>query len=124
MHYRYATALLTLSACVAPVIDVYPLNPTPRCIMARAVDSVQVLPQMPPDSVAVYGLNASNGNPAELHAALQSKAAHLGCDGVVITAKEAPRQSRGESATGQLNDHREMVPGQLSALCIVLAANK
>ena len=119
MRICYAAALVTLSACVAPIIDVYPLNPTPRCIMARAVDSVQVMPEMPADSVAVYGLNASNGSPGELHAALQAKAANLGCDGVVITAREAPKQSRGESATGQLNDHREVVPGKLSALCIV-----
>jgi hypothetical protein len=122
MRHRpgFAAALVALSAC-APVVDVYPLHPTPRCLMARAVQSVKIFPDLPENSVAVYGLAATNGNDGELHAAVQTKAADLGCDGVVIAAREDPRQSRGEVATGKLNDHREPVPGHVSALCVVLA---
>ena len=89
--------------------------------MARAVASVKVFADFPEHGVAVYNLDASNGYPGELHAALQSKAADLGCDGVLIKSREGPGQSRGQAATGQLNDHRELVPGHVSALCLVLA---
>jgi hypothetical protein len=123
MLYRLGlvAALATTSACFAPVVDVSPLRPTPRCLMARAVASVKVFPEYPENAVAVYHLDASNGNPDELHAALQSKAADLGCDGVLIKTKEGPGQRRSGAATGQLNEHRELVPGHIAAYCIVLA---
>jgi len=121
MLYRLglAAALAALSAC-APVVDVSPLHPTPRCLMARAVTSVKVFADYPETGIAVYNLDATNGNTGELHAALQSKAADLGCDGVLIKSREGPGHTRGKAATGQLNDHRELVPGHVSALCIVL----
>src|SRR5262245_12026459 len=121
MMYRlgFAAALVTLSAC-APVVDVSPLHPTPRCLMARAVTSVTVYADYPENGVAVYNLDASNGYPGELHAVLQSKVADLGCDGALIKSIEGPGHSRGQAATGQLNDHRELVPGHMSALCLVL----
>ncbi|HEY0993274.1 MAG TPA: hypothetical protein VGD80_39750 [Kofleriaceae bacterium] len=122
MMYRLglAAALVTTSAC-APVVDVSPLHPTPHCLMARAVTSVKVFAEYPEHGVAVYNLDASNGYPGELHEALQSKAADLGCDGLLIKSREGPTHSRGQAATGQLNDHRELVPGHISALCLVLA---
>ena len=122
MLYRLglAAALATVSACFAPVVDVSPLHPTPRCLMARAVTSVKVFAEYPASGVAVYNLDASNGNPGELHEALQSKAADLGCDGVLIKSREGPGHTRGQAATGQLNDHRELVPGHVTAFCIVL----
>jgi hypothetical protein len=122
MLYRSVLAVaLASSACFAPVVDVSPLRPTPRCLMARAVSSVKVFPDYPENSVAVYHLDASNGHPHELHQALQSKAADLGCDGVLIKSKEGPGQTRSQAATGQLNEHRELVPGHVSAYCIVLS---
>ena len=122
MLYRLVlAAALASSACFAPVVDVSPLRPTPRCLMSRAVSSVKVFPAYPENSVAVYHLDASNGNPDELHQALQTKAADLGCDGVLIKSKEGPGQTRGQAATGQLNEHRELVPGHVSAYCLVLS---
>jgi hypothetical protein len=115
-----AVAISTLSAC-KPIVDVTQLHPTPRCITSRAVDSVKLYPELPENSVAVFGMVASNGMLSELQAAVQHKAAHLGCDGVVVAEYTGPGQVRAGAATGQLNEHRALAEPRLLALCVVLA---
>jgi hypothetical protein len=115
-----AAAIATLGAC-KPIVDVTHLHPTPRCIMTRAVDSVKLLPAVPENGVAVYGIVASNGQLSELQTAVHHKAAHLGCDGVVIAEYTGAGKTRGVAATGQLNEHRELAQPRLLALCVVLA---
>lgn len=90
--------------------------------MSRGIETVKVYPKMPDDSVAVYGLVASNGTASELQTAVQHKAAHLGCDGVVIAEYTGAGKTRGVKATGQLNEHRELANPRLLALCVVLAS--
>lgn len=121
MQFRHGlvAALVTLGAC-APVVEVTPLHPTPRCIMSRAVGSVKVFEQSPDGGVAVYGLIASEGSTDDLHAAIQNKAANLGCDGVVIARSAAGAPRRGEVATGELTAHPEANAERVTALCIVM----
>ena len=123
MRYRHGliASLVTLGACTEPLVNVTPLHPTPRCIMARAVESVKVFTDWPPNSVAVYGIVASEGSASELHAAIQAKAAGLGCDGILIVNRDAAGHTRGEAATGQLTEHKELVAERVTAVCIVLA---
>ena len=121
MQFRHGlvAALITLGACT-PVVEVTPLHPTPRSVVARSVGSVKVFEHAPDDGVAVYGLIASEGSTDDLNAAIQSKAADLGCDGVVLARSEAGAPTRREVATGQLTAHPEHNAERVTALCIVL----
>jgi hypothetical protein len=119
-HLGLAVAL-ALGACTGPVVDVTPLHPTPRCLAARATQSVTVYRARPSNGVAVYGIEASVGDVEELHAAVHSKAASLGCDGIMFTDHVRPRTTTHGIATGQLNDHREVSDEKVLALCIVFS---
>lgn len=109
-----------LGACVDPIVEVTTLHPTPRHIASRTLDSVKLFKELPENSVAVFGLVATNGSRAELQNAVYHKAANLGCDGVVIADYSAARQIRREVATGGLNEQRELAEARILALCVVL----
>jgi hypothetical protein len=114
-----AALALVLSACLGPVIDVTPLHPTPRCLASRTAESVKVFHTRPSTAVAVYGIEASAGDAGELHAAVHNKAASLGCDGILFTDHVRPRTTSSNSATGELNDHREISDEKVLGLCLV-----
>lgn len=124
MRHRHAAAalLVTLAACATSTVEVTPLRPTPRALTARAIEAVQIYPAKPEGGVAVYNLVASGDVGSGLEAAVRQKAAALGCDGLVITVREQPSQTTSSSLTGQLNDHRDLAPGHVTALCVVLPA--
>jgi len=121
---RPAAALAIVSAAMlgacAPLVEVTPMHPTPRCIMARAASSVKVFERAPDNGVAVYGLVASEGDTRDLYVAIQTKAADLGCDGVLIARSEAGTPTRGDVATGQLNAQPVQNSERVTALCIVM----
>ena len=124
MKHGYVVALLAvLGACVGASVEVTPLHPTPRALTPRTVEAVKVLESRPDGGVAVYNLVASGGGKGELEAAVKEKAASLGCDGVVITVRAEPSHSSSSATTGELNDHRDVVAGHVTAMCIVLPAD-
>ena len=116
------TLVASLTACVGASVDVTPLRPTPRALTPRTVDTVKILESRPDNGVAVYNLVASGGGKAELETAVREKAANLGCDGLVITVRAEPTHTSSGATTGELNDHRDVVAGHVTAMCIVLPA--
>ena len=87
-----ATALLTVVAACGTTTRVVPTNPSPRPLMPRTPDEVQVFttaaPSEPFVEVAIiqsrqeskYSLDQM----PEIVAAMRAEAARIGCDGVVI----------------------------------------
>jgi len=114
--------LAILGACVGASVEVTPLRPAPRALTPRTIEAVKVLESRPDGGVAVYNMVATGGGHGELETAIKTKAASLGCDGVVITVRAAPTQQSNGVTTGGLNDHRESVAGHVTAMCIVLPA--
>ncbi|HTJ44328.1 MAG TPA: hypothetical protein VL463_19625 [Kofleriaceae bacterium] len=123
MMYR-STVLIALfvCACVGPSVEVTPLHPAPHALAPRTPEQVTTFPAAPDDGVAVYRIEVSGGSQSELETALKTKAASLGCDGVVITLAPTQAHTSGETQTGALNDHRTVEAARVSALCIVVPA--
>ena len=121
MRARLAVAavLVGQSACAAVVVDVSNRHPTPRLLASRPVETLKTYEVRPTGGVAVYGLQASGEELAEVDAAVRHKAASLGCDGIMVAVREDQKKSVGQALTGQLNEHHEYVTAHIDALCVV-----
>jgi len=113
-------ALVTQSACAAVVVDVSSRHPTPRLLAPRPVETLKTYEVRPDGGVAVYGLQATGEELAEVDLAVKEKAASLGCDGIMVAVREDQKKSMGEALTGQLNEHHEYVSAHIDALCMVM----
>lgn len=115
-----AVLALGLAACTGPEVQVTPLRPAPHALAPRAIETVQTYDKAPDDGVAVYRIEVTGGSQAELESALKTKAASLGCDGIVITLAPTAARTQGETSTGALNDHRVIDAAKASALCVIV----
>ncbi len=113
-------AVVLVSACTGPNIQVKSLHPAPRALQPRAVETVQTFESRPDGGVAAYSLEASGSDQVAIEAAVKQRAASLGCDGIMFTVRQDPSQARGDASTGQLNQHREYLAARIDALCMVL----
>jgi ketosteroid isomerase-like protein len=122
MRVRHAViaALVTQGACAAVVVDVSQRHPTPRLLAPRPVETLKTYQVRPDGGVAVYGLQATGEELAEVDLAVKQKAASLGCDGVMVAVREDQKKSIGEALTGKLNEHHEYVSAHIDALCMVM----
>ena len=121
MKYRRVViaTLVALSGCGTVLVDVSSRHPTPRPLWAHPVASLKTYQTRPAGGVAVYGLQASGEDAADVEAAVREKAASLGCDGIMFTVREDQGKSEGVALTGKLNDAREYVGAHIDALCMV-----
>jgi len=121
MTYRgvVVAGLVALSACNIVPVEVSLRHPSPRPLWPRPVATVKTYEARPPGGVAVYGLQASGEDLAEVEAAIRDKAAGLGCDGIMLIVRADQGTSQGVALTGKLNDAREYVSARIDALCMV-----
>lgn len=121
--YRQVVALVALSACAVPVVQVNSLHPKPRAMFPHGVDTLQLYQSRPAGGVAVYSLEASGEDEPDVEKAVKEKAAGLGCDGIMYTVRLDQKISEGTALTGKLNSAHEYVSARVDALCVVVPAS-
>ena len=116
-------ALVALSACAVPLVQVNALHPQPRALFPHGVDTLQLYKSRPAGGVAVYSLEASGEDEPDVEKAVKEKAAGLGCDGIMYTVRLDQKISEGTALTGKLNSAHEYVSARVDALCVVVPAS-
>lgn len=120
-HRIFAVALTALlSACAGAKVDVKTLATSPRPLSPVPVEKLQKFEHRPDGAVAVFNLDAYGDTKPNLDAALNAKAANLGCDGLVFLVHKEGGNATTDATTGQLNDHTTKAGSHLEAVCIVL----
>src|SRR5215470_11762493 len=86
-YRQVVAALVALSACAVPVVQVNSLHPTPRALFPHGVDTLQLYKSRPAGGIAVYSLEASGEDEPDVEKAVKERAAGLGCDGIMYTVR-------------------------------------
>jgi ketosteroid isomerase-like protein len=124
MAYRpVVVALVALSGCAVPVVQVNPMHPKPRPLWPHGVETLQLYKSRPAGGVAVYSLEASGEDEPDVEQAVKEKAASLGCDGILYTVRLDQQVSEGTALTGKLTAAHEYVSARVDALCVVVPAS-
>jgi hypothetical protein len=111
-----------LGACTGPRVDVKPLVAAPHAMTPRTVEQLKVYQARPDGAVAVFDIKAYGDETAKLDAAVQAKAAALGCDGTLVLVRKEAVFADNSAGTGQLNEHHIEQGSHVEKLCIVLPA--
>jgi hypothetical protein len=121
---RYLAALALLVAACGTTTQVVPTNPSPRALVPRSPDAVDVFttsaPPRPFVEVAIIQARQSSqysvDSMPEIIAAMREQAARVGCDGVVIHGESNKVVSSG--GWGEMGTNTSSLDGYWGA-CIV-----